>query len=70
MNSRKLETTTTPQIQSGYQKVGLTQQRVKASTIIANQHLRTVSTSMLVGMVSLRYTPRDVAPSKDVTDEQ
>jgi len=70
MNSHKLKTATTPPIQNGYQQVGLTQQTVKASTIVANQHLRTVSTSTLVGTVSLRYTPRDVAPSKDVTDEQ
>ena len=70
MNSRKLQTATTPTIQSGYQQVSLTRQTVKASTIVANQHLRTVSTSTLVGTVSLRYTPRDVAPPKDVTDEQ
>jgi hypothetical protein len=70
MNSHKLKTETTATIQNGYQLVGLTRQTEKASTIVANQHLRTVSTSTLVGTVSLRYTPRDVAPSKDVTDEQ
>lgn len=70
MNSHKHNTTTTLPIQNVYQQVGLKQQTVKASTVVANQHLRTVSTSALVGTVSLRYTPRDVAPSKDVTDEQ
>lgn len=70
MNSHKLKTTTTLPIQNDYQQVGLTQQTVKASTVIVKQHIRTVSTSAMVGTVLLRYSPRDVAPSKDVTDEQ
>ena len=70
MNSHKLKTATDATIQNGYQRVGLTLQTAKASTIVVNQNLRTVSTSTLVGTLSLRYTPRDVAPSKEVTDEQ
>jgi hypothetical protein len=70
MKPKQIKATTAKPIQGSYQRVSLTSSQPKTDTTTESQHLRTVSTSVVSGTVSLRYSPRDIAPSNDAMDEQ
>ena len=59
MQEQPERSTEAPSEVGNYQKVTTVEQTETASTDAEHQQLRTVSTSVTEGEVSLRYTPRE-----------
>jgi hypothetical protein len=65
MNRNSERTTEAPAVTGDFQQVSTIREAATASTNVQTQQLRTVSTTVTKGEITLRYTPREPSSSQN-----